>query len=376
MTRDSLFGDPVLWAGTPKVVVVPTVYRVAAAVCGIAGAISTASAIVVATALGSQPAGLLLFSAWMATLAVALGYGPRWWRTGLEFTLTDRHIIVRRGKLRRSMDRKAISFARIHWHPTLAGIGDLELVRAVPTGALRRRLSITLTGVIAPDRVWAIIRGVTPSGPAGVGHRLLAQRLDEGERVIWSAHPIARWRRWVPGWRAVASAGIGLVLSAVAVLTSLHSVRGLRKVIGAGLAPESVSFVALVASVSLTVVLLAAGAVAIVYASVVRPARLEAQTRYLITDRRVLIQRGNEELHLDRSRIVDVIDAPIEGEGGISDVFLVLDGPRARAFASSGAFGEVQERGLLPVLSKVADAESVADILRTNPISQRLGQAA
>jgi succinate dehydrogenase hydrophobic anchor subunit len=362
VTRDSLFGDAVLWSGRPKVVTVPTVYRVAAGVCGIAAAISTASAIVVATALRSPPGGLLFFAAWMSTLGIAFGFGPRWWRSGLEFALTDRHIVVRRGRLRRSMDRKAISFARIHWHPTLPGIGDLELVRAVPTGALRRRLSIVLTGVIAPDRVWAIIRGVTPAGAAGVGHRLLAQRLDEGERVIWSAHPLGRWRRWVPGWRALASAGIGIALSVVAVLTSLHSVRGLRKVIGAGLDPESVSFVALVASVSMTVVLLAAGAVAIVYASVVRPARLEAQTRYLITDRRVLIQRGHEELHLDRSRIVDVIDAP--AEGGLCDVFLVLDGPRARAFAPSGAFGEARERGLLPVLHKLADADSVARILR------------
>src|SRR6185295_20283823 len=108
-------------------------------------------------------------------------------------------------------------------------------------------------------------------------------------------------------------------------------------VIGAGLDPESVSFVALVASVSLTVVLLGSAAVVIVYAAVVRPARLEAQTRYLITDRRVLIQRGDEELHLDRARIVDVIDAP--SQGGLRSVFLVLDGPRALAVASSGAFG-------------------------------------
>jgi len=364
--RDSLFGDAVIWAGGPKVITVPTVYRVAAAVCGVASAIATASAIVVATALQARPGGLLGFAAWMATLAVVLGYGPRWWRSGLEFVLTDRHVVVRRGKLRRSMDRKAISFARIHWHPTLPGIGDLELVRAVPTGALRRRLSITLTGLVAPDRVWAIIRGVTPSTPAGVGHRLLAQRLDEDERVVWSAHPTRRWQRWVPSWRALASAAIGIALSVVAVITSLHSVRGLRTVIGAGLDPESVSFVALVASVSLTVVLLASAAVAIVYASVVRPARLDAQTRYLITDRRVLIQRGHEELHLDRSRIVDVIDAP--ADSGLYDVFLVLDGPRARAFAPSGAFGEARERGLLPVLHRVADAESVARILRRSAV--------
>jgi hypothetical protein len=102
--------------------------------------------------------------------------------------------------------------------------------------------------------------------------------------------------------------------------------------------------------------------VGLLYAVVVRPARLAAQTRYLITDRRVLIQRGNEELHLDRSRIVDVIDAP--AEGGVHDVFLVLDGPRARAVAASGAFGEAGAHGLQPVLQRVADADAVQRILQ------------
>ncbi len=352
-----------VWSGRPKVVTVPAVYRAGAAVCGIASAITTASAIVVSTAVGARPDGLLAFAAWMATLAVATAYLPKWWRSELEFSVTDRHVVVRRGKLRRSVERRAISFARIHWHPTLPGIGDLEIVRAVPTGALRRRLSIVLTGVVAPDRVWAIIRGVTPATPAGDGHRLLAQRLDDGERVLWSGHPPNRWRKWVPtGLRGVGSVGIALVLAVSAVVASTHSIHALRVVVGAGLDPESVSFVALVASVSMTVVLLAAGAVVLLYASLVRPARLEAQTRYWITDRRVLIQQGNVELHLDRSHIVDVIDAP--ADGGLRDLFLVLDGPRAAAFASSGAFGERPAQGLLPVLHSVSDADSVTRILR------------
>jgi hypothetical protein len=365
LRRDSVFGDAVRWSARPKVISVPAVYRAAAVVCGTASAIATTSAIVVATALGVSPGGMLAFAAWMATLAIVFGYGPKWWRSGLEFVLTDRHVIVRRGKLRRSMELKAISFARIHWDPAHPGIGDLELVRAVRTGALNRRLSITLAGLVAPDRVWAIIRGVTPAAPAGTGHRLLAQRLDEGERVLWSAQPMRRWRKTVLGWRALVSAAIGIALSFFAVFTSMQSIHGLRKVLGAGLHPDSVSFLALVVSVSLTVVLLGAAAVLVVYASVVRPARLDAQTRYLVTNFRVLIQRGHEELHLDRTRIVDVIDAPIDE--GVYDVFLVLDGPRARALAPSGAFGEERQQGLLPVLHQVADAESLTRILRSEP---------
>ncbi|MGK3998200.1 hypothetical protein [Sorangium sp. So ce1024] len=361
--RDSVFNETVLWSGRPKVVATPLFYIVGAVVCGVTSAICTASAIVVARALNASPTHLLAFAAWMASLAVAFSYLPRWWRSELEYLLTDRHIVVQRGKLRRSIERRSISYARIHWHPKHPGVGDLELVRAVPTGALRRRLSIVLNGVVAPDRVWAILRGVVPSAPAGDGHRLLSQRLDEGERVLWSAHPADGWHKWLPsGLRGIASVLLGVLLGACAVMTAAHAVRSIRIVTAAGMDPESVSFVALVASLSLTIVLLVAAGAAILYASVVRPARLAARTRYLITDRRVLIQRGDEELHLDRSRIVDVIDAP--GPGELRDVFLVLDGPRARAVAVSGAFGEAPGGGLQPVLRRVTDVESVRQLLK------------
>jgi hypothetical protein len=364
---DSLYGEPVVWSGRPKEVSTPPLYLVAAAVSGVTSAIATASAVVVATALDALPSELLAFAAWMATLALAFCYGPRWWRSELEFLLTDRHIVMRRGRLRRSIERREVSFARIHWHSKHPGIGDLELVRAVPTGALRRRLSIVLSGLVAPDRVWAIMRGVTPSGPAGDGHRLLAQRLDEGERVLWSAHPPSNWRVWVPSTsRAALSVAIALLLGAAAAVTSYHAVHSLRAVAAAGLDPESASFVALVSSLSLTIVLLVSAAVGLLYSAIVRPARLEARTRYLITDRRVLIQRGEEELHLDRTRIVDVINAPTDR--GLHDIFLVLDGPRARAVAASGAFGEARGQGLQPVLYRMADVDAVQEILRAEAV--------
>jgi len=360
--RDSLFGEPVLWSGSPKAIVVPGLYLGAAVVSGVTSAIATTSAVVVASALKQPPGGLLAFAAWMATLAVALAYGPKWWLSGLEFLITDRHIIVRRGKYRRFIDRGAVSFARIRWHKRRPGIGDLELVRAVPTGALRRRLTISMHGLIAPDRVWAIIRGVAPTAPAGDGHRLLAQRLDDGERVLWSAHPESDWRAWLPrSKRAVGSIAIALVLGAAGVTTGKHAVHALRTVVSAGMLPGTLTFVALAASMSLAIVLLAAGALAILYDVIVRPARLLSVTRYLITDRRVLIQQGDEELHLDRSHIVDVIDTP--SKSGPRDVFLVLDGPHARALAAGGAFGEAPQQGLQPVLRLVEDADAVRAIL-------------
>ena len=359
--RDSLFGEPVLWSGQPKAIIVPAIYRGAAIVCGATSAIATTSAVVVATALHAPPGGLLAFAAWMTTLAFALGFGPKWWLSGLQFLVTDRHIIVRRGKFRRFIDRRAVSFARIRWHKKQPGIGDLELVRAVPTGALRRRLTIVMHGLVAPDRVWAIIRGVTPTAPAGDGHRLLAQRLDDGERVLWSAHPEATWRAWVPvDSRSIGSIGIAVVLGAAAISTGRHAVHALRTVASAGLKPETPAFIAMAASLSLAIVLLSGGALGILYTVIVKPARQIGATRYLITDRRVLIQQGDEELHLDRRHIVDLIDAP--SAGGMRDVFMVLDGPHARALAAGGAFGE-QQQGLQPVLRRVEDVDTIRGIL-------------
>lgn len=360
-----------MWSGRPKRVTVPPVLRWAAIACGVVALTTTMSAVAVATVLGVPVGSMLLFAAWMATLAIGFWRLPLWWRSELEYTITEQNIVIRRGRYRRFIDRRSISFARIHWHPSHSDVGDLELVRAVPTGALRRRLTIVLTGISAPDRVWSFVRGLTPAAPAGDGQRLLAQRLDEGERVLWSAHPASHWTRWVPkNARGFLSLLIGLGLVVTAFATAIDAIRGLQTVLGAGLAPGSVSFIALVASLTLSVALLGAAAVAMVYASVVKPARLDRSTRYLITDRRVLIQRGTEELHLERERIVDVIDAP--GHGGKKDLFLVLDGPKARAFAPSGAFGEESVGGLQPVLLLVEDAEVVQKLLKTPPQSIRL----
>lgn len=365
MSSDSLFDHPVAWSGRPKVVVCPPLYRIAAAVMGVISAIATASAIVVATALDHNPGSQIVFAAWSAVLSVALARGPKWWLEDFEYVVTDRLVWVKRGRFRRTMDRSAISYARIHWYANHPGIGDLELVRAVPTGALRRRLSIVLTGVVAPDRIWAIIRGITPAAPAGDGERLLAQRLDEGERVLWSGRPPHHWGKWIPqNARALAGFVLGLLMALTAIFISVRAVHAVQTVARGGMEPTSIQFFALVTSLVLTILLIAFAALFVMYASVIRPARLQSETRYWATDRRVLIQCGDHELHLERTHIVDVIESPVPG--GFVDLFFVLDGPRARAFASGGAFGERDIEGLQPVFRRIArtDAETVRHILK------------
>ena len=150
-------------------------------------AVALAFAIVVATGLKLPVGGLLdVLGVVRAHRAPARGGLPLWFRATAKYIVTEKHVIWQRGRLRRTIERDAISYAVIRWNPKVPGVGDLVLERAVPTGALRRTLSITFADVETPDRLWAIVRGLTPSAPLGDGNRPLAQRLDDGERVLWT----------------------------------------------------------------------------------------------------------------------------------------------------------------------------------------------
>src|SRR5262249_29613357 len=92
-------------------------------------------------------------------------------------------------------------------------------------------------------------------------------------------------------------------------------------------------------------------------------------TRYFVTDRRVLIRRGTEELHLDRERIAYVITAPWRDGDARRDVFLVLDGKDARAFSPSGAFSGGDHERLAPMFAAVDDADTATAVLHVSRIS-------
>lgn len=366
MARDSLFGESILWTGRPARVALPPLARVVVVATSVMAVVAVLFAVVVARAVGAHVGGMLAFGAWCASLALAAWRVPLWWAASAEYIITDKHVIVRRGRLRRTIARDAISYARIAWGE--ADMGDLTLVRAVPTGALRRTLSVTLSGVLAPDRVWAIVRGVTESAPLGDGDRDLAQRLDPGERVVWSAIPKAS------AWsvRRIASAVAAVVLALAAARMLAHAIPAIGRVMHQPAMSNGLSAL-LIAGVALAAALLIGASIGIGYWSILRPLRLVQQTRYFVTNRRVLIRRGREELHLDRSRIAYVISADHKG---MSDVFLVLDGPQARALAPSGAFDERADGDtLVPVLSAIDDADTVSEILRAAP-ARELPEAA
>lgn len=362
MARDSLFGENIVWSGRPKVVSLPRRYKLGALACAIASVMSVGFAAVSSLALHVPPGGMLLFAAWCATLAVAAWQGPRIFRQKLEYVVTDGHVIVRRGSFRRTIDRHGISYAVIRWNPNAQGTGDLVLVRAVPTGALKRTLTLTLVDVESPDKVWALVRGVAIGATLGDGDRPLAQRLEEGERVLWSGTPLAS--TWTTRRRVSAFLAAVLVLAALRGLAG--SVPALARVLRLHVLPAA-TFGVLVGSVALGTVLALGAAIVAVYGAWILPARLAKATRYFVTNRRVLIRRGNEELSLDRRCIAYVITAPSRRR---DDLFLVLDGPRARALAASGAFGEDPPTGeLLPVFNQIEDAETAFSVLqrKTSP---------
>lgn len=364
MRRDSLFDERIVWQGRPEVVQTPPFLRALAGVSFVMATISLCFAAVIAVALDTSAVPALAFAVWCVALGTLLLKLPRRWLAEARYVVTDTRVIVKYGPFSRSIDRGAISFARIFWNPDAPNTGDLEVVRAVPTGALRRRLRLRIPGLLAPDRVWAIIRGAEAVAPAGKGERTVGERLDEGERIVWTARSRPSARAFIPhSQREWVLLAVALFLLAGVGRMVLRGVPAIERIATIQSPVPGLSIVALSFGMGLAALLMLTIASYVVYDAVIRPGLLAKETRYLVTDKRVLIQRRSEELHLDRARIVDVIEAP--SRDGYRDVFLVLDGPKARAVATSGAFGEI-ERGphLRPVFESVDDAESVSRILR------------
>jgi hypothetical protein len=357
VTRDSLYGERIVWQGRCRAVSVPFVQKVVAVMAAVVTTVTLCYALVVAKSLAAPVGGMVLFAGWCATLGLGAWRVPLWWRGQVEYLVTEKHVIWRRGRLRRSIEIRAISYALVRWNSRYPTLGDLVIIRAVPTGALRRTLSLTLHDVDAPDRLWAIIRSVEPSASLGNGDLPLAQRLDPGERVLWSGSPQAS--AWTT--RRGATAAFGAALTLLFVRSLARSVPSLLRVVRLHAMPPWLAAV-LVGGAALGMLLLLAVAAGVAYAAVERPVRLSHATRYFVTSTRVLIRRDNEELSLDRDRIAYVIDAPWKK---LHDVFLVLDGPQARALAPSNAFGtENRDDTLRPVFAAIADADTVGEILK------------
>jgi hypothetical protein len=296
---------------------------------------------------------------YLLVTAVAARLLPRYLLDPCQYMITDRHVIWRRGQLRRTMDRRGITYARIHWHRSVPGVGHLELVRAVPFGPLSRKQRFLLHDVHAPDVLFALIREAQPMEFAGYADVKLTDRLDQGERVLWGSAP-AGWRL---GRSELLTAAVGVLVLFGGAMYAYRTgaiLVGLEQV---GLPVRSWTWVLLFSVILISgSVMLIAGA-ALLWHGLWGARAGGSRTEYVLTDTRLLIRRGLVELSVDRRRIVDV--AALPSTSGYCNLHLILDAPDARALDDSGALGLLPppRATVPPVLYEVTEEAWLRELL-------------
>lgn len=335
------------------------------------------SAIAALLALAGAPIGhaatnqLFMFAAFTAGFALFVRTVPPVLRKAARYTITDLHVICKTQTRKRTIQRAGISFVRINWHPRHSNVADIDLVRAVPTGALRRRLTLTLEGVENPDAVLAIILGENgsfsdtidtdeqPTSPS------IEQRLHHDEPLRWQARPVLSARSWLPlSLRRTANTALAILCWMFAARTAGTGYRLVQRMVAGGVPSTSYSLIFIGLSIGLSVILLVVLGGWLAHGGISRKALLDRSTRYFVTDRRVILQRGSQELHVPRAAIVDTVHNP--GLYGGVDVYLLLDGPHSRALSAQGAFGPGEQvRGFRPMIQGISQQQeqSLRDVL-------------
>lgn len=302
---------------------------------------------------------MVIVAAYFALTATAVWAAPSFLLDPCRFVITDRRVLWKRGRIRRSIDRHAITYARIAWNRSAPTIGHLELVRAVPFGPLSRKQRLVFHDLRAPDAVLAIVRGADPSENAGDATTALTDRLDPGEQVLWGACP----EGLSVDWRHISTTLLGLAVLFVVLPAGMRSALVLAELEEAGLPTRSLTWLLLFAAIALTATLLLAVGLGLAWHGILRARAMGHDTEYVLTDRRLLIRRGRTELSLDRARIVDVAETP--GWRGLTNLHLVLDGPDARALADSGALRVIapSRDSVPPVLYDLRDPAGLRTLL-------------
>lgn len=316
-----------------------------------------AGLLVVAELPGARQTG------WMAVYLTLWGsavvIAPYFLHHPCEYLVTDMRVMWRRGRLTRWVDRNAISYARIVWNHATPGVGHLELVRATPFGPLSRKQRLKLLHVSAPDRVYAVIRGVQPTEYLGDPDLPITDRLDAHEHVVWGGGP----EGYLLGWRDLVTAGLGFLVLWLAVRYGAQASGVLIDLEGLGLQVRSWTWLLLFLATALSFSVIASAGTTLVWHGLIRARAMGHKTEYVLTNHRVLIRRGRTELYLDRSSIVDVAVVPVAD--GCRHLYLILDAPEARALSDSGAMQPLAPaRDLVPpVLYELRDTERVCKLL-------------
>ncbi|MBN1655369.1 MAG: hypothetical protein JXA30_16505 [Deltaproteobacteria bacterium] len=292
--------------------------------------------------------------------AVAIWSLPQYQLDPCRYMVTDRNVIWKRGKLKRSIERKAITYARIYWHRNTPGVGSLELVRAVPFGPLLRKQRLVLHDVEAPDRLFALIRDAEPTIYAGYADVKLTDRLDRGETVLWGDGPMG----WRLGHAEALNAITGLLVLVSAMIYIYRTVGILVALEQGGVRVDSWTWILLFLAIFISGAIIVTVGVVLLWKGLWGARADGSRTEYLLTDSRLLIRRGRVELSIDRKRIVDL--ALVRSTAGSTNLHLILDGPYSRALDDNGAlslFASPPRAAVPPVLYEIREPELIRDLL-------------
>lgn len=353
-------GERVIWSGAPtRGVGRDRIWVWAPIVALVFGLVSASFGALVAVTGTSAWESSAMVAAWCVVFAIGAWLVPHYAIDSCRYAVTDRRVLIKTPWAVRSIDRAALSFARITWHRSARDVGHLELVRAVPFGPLSRSQRLVLFDVTAPDAVLAKVRrgGDEVTEPLRAMDRdlPLTDRLDEDERVVWGGGPEGS----MVGWRELAIAVLGLVVLALGMRYGWLAFGIAAELEEHGLPVGSLVWSLLVVGTLSTFALLLTIGGGLVWYGTVHARAEGAQSEYLVTDQRVLIRRGLTELSLDRARIVDVAVRP--AGRGLVHAFLILDGPEGRALADGGALGTLlpARATVPPVLWELGDPSAL-----------------
>jgi hypothetical protein len=356
--------EQLLWHGGPKLgipreriwVILPALFFTFSLVAAL-----FAGLVLVAGIPAVRSIAFLAFYLFMTGVSLLLV--PRHLLDACEYAVTDRHVIWKRGQQRKIIERRGITYGRIHWHRSVPGVGNLELVRAAPFGPFSRRQRVMLHHVDAPDRLFALIRGVAPGEFAGYGDVSLTDRLDVGERVLWGASPLG----FRLGRSELLTAGVGALVLLAGFAYAHRIALVLVTLERSGLPVRSVTWLMLFSATLISTAVIVGVGATLLWNGLWGAREAGSRTEYILTGSRVLIRRGATELSVDRRRIVDVAEQPSTGDLG--NLYLILDGPRANALDDSGALGLLSppRSAVLPVLYEVRDREQFRRLLFSDP---------
>lgn len=358
--------ERLLWTGTPALNVPRDLLWTLAPLLLVALSVIAGlfAGLVAVTGLPAvMPTALIAVS--LLLTAVAIRVIPTYSLDPCVFGISDRRVFWKRGRHTRVIECNAITYARIHWHRTVPGLGSLELVRSVPFGPLSRQQRLMLHDVAAPDVLLAMIRNADASQFAGYADVRLTDRLDRDERVLWGASPTG----WMLGLREIATALLGLVALIGGCIYGYRTGSVLIGLEDLGLPVWSWTWLLLFSVIVITLAVIGSTGVSLFWLGLWGARAAGDATEYVLTDKRLLIRRGLTELSVDRERIFDLADVPTSG--GAHNLFLILDGPQGRALSDNGALSSMppSRSEVLPVLYEVSEVEPLRRLLfRTTPV--------